>query len=96
MKRRQIAVGLSILAVAGGIGWRLATHQATSARLQDVSLVQHSEHSHAGPGALAGIRIRLSPSDADFGGIRIRLSPSDFHYQINGATHDVPQVSVSQ
>lgn len=64
--KRQIAAGVSILAVVAGVGWKLARHPETSARLQDVSLIQRSEHSHPGPsGALAGIRIRLSPSDVD-------------------------------
>ena len=64
--KRSIAMALSILAVAGVVGWKLASHPETSAGLQDVSLVQSSEHSHPGPtGALAGIRIRLSPSDYD-------------------------------
>lgn len=66
MIKRHIAAALSILAVVGGVGWKLASQQQTSARLQDVRLIQHSEHSNAGPdGALAGIRIRLSPGDFD-------------------------------
>jgi hypothetical protein len=64
--KRQMAAGVSILAVAAGVGWKLASHPETSARLQDISLIQRSEHSHPGPtDALAGIRIRLSPSDFD-------------------------------
>ena len=62
--KRRIAAGLSILAVVVGVGWKLARHPETPASLQDVSLIQSSEHSHPGPNqALAGIRIRLSPSD---------------------------------
>jgi hypothetical protein len=62
--KRQILAALSILAVVGGVGWKLASHPATSARLQEVSLKQHSEHSQHGPdNALAGIRIRLSGSE---------------------------------
>ena len=62
--RRQITAGLSILAVVASVGWKLANHPESSAGLQDISLIQHSEHSHPGPtNALAGIRIRLSPSD---------------------------------
>ncbi len=64
--KRQIAAGVSILAVVAGVGWKLASHPETSARLQDIRLIQRSEHSHPGPtDALAGIRIRLSPSDFD-------------------------------
>ena len=64
--KRQIAAALSIIAVAAGVGWKLASHPDNSSRLQDVSLVQRSEHSHPGPvDALAGIRIRLSPNDFD-------------------------------
>ena len=62
--KRYIAAVLSILAVAAGVGWKLASHPETSAGLQEISLIQHSEHSHPGPtNALAGIRIRFSPSD---------------------------------
>jgi hypothetical protein len=64
--KRQIAAGVSILTVVAGVGWKLASHPETSARLQDIRLIQRSEHSHPGPtDALAGIRIRLSPSDFD-------------------------------
>jgi hypothetical protein len=64
--RRQIAAAVSILTVVAGVGWKLASHPETAARLQDIRLIQHSEHSHPGPtDALAGIRIRLSPSDFD-------------------------------
>jgi hypothetical protein len=49
-----------------GVGWKLANHPETSAGLQDIRLIQSSEHSYPGPAeALAGIRIRLSPSDFD-------------------------------
>jgi hypothetical protein len=62
--KRQIAAALSILAVAAGVGWKLASHPETSAGLKEVSLNQHSERSQPGPNsALAGIRIRLSGSD---------------------------------
>lgn len=62
--KRHIAAGLSILAVAAGVGWALASHPETSAGLQELSLNQNSEHSHAGSTkALAGIRIRLSGSE---------------------------------
>ena len=62
--KRHIAAGLSVLAVAAGVGWTLASHPETSTGLQQISLKQHSEHSHPGPAnALAGIRIRLSGSE---------------------------------
>jgi hypothetical protein len=60
--RRHIAA-LSILAVAGGVGWKLSSRPETSARLNEISLKQHSEHSHVGPTVLAGIRVRIMPSD---------------------------------
>ncbi len=61
---RKIAMGLCIAAVAAVVQWRLASHPASSAALQDVRLIQSSERVHPGPpDALAGIRIRLSPSD---------------------------------
>jgi hypothetical protein len=62
--KRQIAAGLSVLAVAAGVGWAVARHPETSATLQDISLNQHSERSNPGPaGAMARVRIRLSPTD---------------------------------
>jgi hypothetical protein len=62
--KRRITMGLSILAVATGVGWMLAGHTESSTGLQQVSLVQHSEHSQPGPNnALAGIRIRLGGSE---------------------------------
>jgi hypothetical protein len=80
--KRHVAAGLSIFAVVAGVGWKLASHPATSTGLQDVSLIQRSEHSHPGPtNALAGIRIRLSPSD--------------FGNEITATAHEVPQVSVA-
>jgi hypothetical protein len=64
--KRLIAAGVSILAVALGMGWKLSSQSESPTTLHDVSLVQHSEHSQPGPTeALAGIRIRLSPSDFD-------------------------------
>ena len=61
--KRYIAA-LSILAVAAGVGWKLASHPETSVGLQEISLNQNSEHSQPGPtNALARIRIRVSPSD---------------------------------
>jgi hypothetical protein len=80
--KRQIAAGLSVLAVVAGVGWKLASHPETSTRLQDVKLIQHSEHSNPGP------------TDA-LAGIRIRLSPSDFDDQIGAKDRDVPKVAVT-
>lgn len=80
--KRYVAAGLSILAVATGVGWKLARHPETSAGLQEVSLRRHSEHSHPGPtNALAGIRIRLSASD--------------FGYEIRATDQKVPQISMA-
>lgn len=64
--KRKIAIALSIVAVAAAVQWKLARHPEASTALQDIRLVPHSERSHPGPtDALAGIRIRLSPSDFD-------------------------------
>lgn len=80
--KRSITVGLSTLAVVAGVGWSLASHPETSAGLQDIRLIERSEHSHPGPSkALAGIRIRLSPSDYDG--------------EIRAAASDVPQVAIA-
>ncbi|HXN30225.1 MAG TPA: hypothetical protein VN894_00125 [Polyangiaceae bacterium] len=80
--KRQIAAGASILAVVTGVGWKIASHPETSARLQDISLIQRSEHSHPGP------------TDA-LAGIRIRLSPSDFDDAIRAQAHHVPQIALA-
>ncbi len=78
----RIIPSVSILAVAVGVGWTLSRHPETSVGLQEISLVERSEHSQPGPTkALAGIRIRLSPSD--------------FRYQIQSNAHDVPQIPVA-
>ena len=80
--KRNITMGLSILAVAAVVGWKLASQPQPSTGLQNVSLVPGSEHSQPGPAnALAGFRIRLSPSDFD-GAIRT-------------TAHEVPQVAVA-
>jgi hypothetical protein len=77
--KRHLAAGLSILAVAASVGWKLASHPETSAGLQEISLNQHSEHSHPGStNALARVRVRIS----------------DFGYEI-GTAHNVPQISVA-
>jgi hypothetical protein len=80
--KRHIAAGLSILAVAATVGWKLARHPETSAELQQVSLNLQSEHSHPGPNkALAGIRIRLGPND--------------FGYETRATADKVPQISLA-
>ncbi len=80
--KRNIAAGLSIVAVVLGVGWKLSRRPASSTELQDIRLIQHSEHSHPGPGdALAGIRIRLSPSD--------------FGYQLSVPAREVPRISLA-
>jgi hypothetical protein len=76
---RRIAAGLSILAVVVGVGWKLSTRPETSARLEDISLIQHSEHSHPGP-------------DRTLAGIRIRLTPSDYAFEIRGS--EIPEISL--
>jgi len=80
--KRQIAAGLSILAVVAGVGWKLVSHPKTSTGLQDISLIQRSEHS------------RLGPTDA-LAGIRIRLSPGDSSDAIEATAHEVPQVALA-
>ena len=78
--KRTITAVVAILAVVVGVGWKLSSHPETSAGLQDVKLIERSEHSHPGPtGALAGIRIRLSPSD--------------FDNQIRATARPVPQIA---
>ena len=79
--KRSILAGISIFAVVAGVGWKLASHPETSARLQDVSLIERSEHSHPGPNeALAGVRVRLSPGD--------------FSYEVSAPAHEVPQIAL--
>jgi hypothetical protein len=79
---RRITVGLSILAIAIVVGWKLASPSERAARLQDIKLIQSSEHSHPGP------------SDA-LAGIRIRLSPSEFDDTILKTTADIPQIALA-
>ena len=80
--KRYVLAALSILAVAATVGWKLASHPETSVGLQEISLIQNSEHSQPGPtNALAGIRIRLSPSD--------------FGYDIAATADEVPQISLA-
>lgn len=79
--KRKIAVALSIVAAAAVMQWKLASHPDTSAPLQDIRLIQHSEHVNPGPAdALAGIRIRLSPSD---------------YNDADGVTAQVPEIQVA-
>jgi hypothetical protein len=81
MKRSIVAV-LSVLGVATGVGWKVASHPETSARLQEIRLKQQSERSQPGVnGALAGIRIRISPSD--------------FGYELRAPAEKVPQISLA-
>jgi len=80
--KRYLAAGLSIVAVVVGVGWKLASHPATSTELEDIRLIQRSEHSHPGP------------SDA-LAGIRIRLSPSDFGYDVTVPAREVPRISLA-
>ena len=80
--KRHIAAGLAIAAVALGVGWKLSSRPSTSTQLGDIRLIQRSEHSHPGP------------SDA-LAGIRIRLSPSDFGDATTVPAHKVPQISVA-
>jgi hypothetical protein len=62
--KRRVAAGASVLVMMVGLGWKLARHPQPATTLRDVSLVQGSEHSQPRPvNVLAGIRIRLSPSD---------------------------------
>ena len=80
--KRQITAGLAILAVVVSMGWKLASHPETSAGLQQIRLIQRSEHSSPGPTrALAGIRIRLSPSD--------------FDGEIRATAQEVPQIATT-
>jgi len=80
--KRYVIAALSIFAAAATVGWQLASHPEASVELQEISLIQNSEHSQPGPtNALAGIRIRLSPSD--------------FGYDIGATADAVPQISLA-
>jgi hypothetical protein len=80
--KRKIAAGLAILGVVAGVGWKLARHSETSVGLQDIRLIQRSEHSQPGP------------TDA-LAGIRIRLSPGDFDDQVRATAHPVPSIALT-
>ena len=59
--KRHIAAGLSIIAVVFGVGWKLSSRPTTSTELEDIRLIQRSEHSHPGPSdELAGIHSHKS------------------------------------
>lgn len=61
---RKIVATLSVLALAGGVGWQVASQPESSTGLDDVSLNPSSEHSQpAETEALARVRIRISPND---------------------------------
>jgi hypothetical protein len=80
--RRSVAGILSVLAVAAGVGWKVASHPETSARLQEVRIKQQSEYSHP------GVNNTLA-------GIRIRISPSDFGYEVKTTADKVPQIALA-
>jgi hypothetical protein len=73
---------MCIVVVAASVGWKLASHPDISTRLHDISLIPRSEHSRPGP------------TDA-LAGIRIRLSPSDFDDALRAKAHHVPQIAVA-
>jgi hypothetical protein len=81
MKRTVVAL-LSVLAVATGVGWRVASHPETSARLQDIRLQQKSERSQP----------RVNKALA---GIRIRIAPNDVGYEVRTKADQVPQISLA-
>jgi hypothetical protein len=80
--KRHMAAGVVILAVVAGVGWKIASHPETSARLQDIRLIQRSEHSHPGPTDVLA-------------GLRIRLSPGNYEDAIRAKAHHVPQVAIA-
>ena len=80
--KRTIAAIISVLAVATGVGWKVARHPDSSAKLEEIRLKQQSERSQPEyNNALAGIRIRISPSD--------------FGYEVRAAADKVPQISLA-
>ena len=80
--KRHIAAGLAIVAVAAGVGWKLASHPDTSTGLQEISLNQHSEHSN--PGAVTATAR-----------VRIRVMPNDSGYGLTAAAAQVPHISLA-
>lgn len=79
--KRYVLAALSIFAAAATVGWTLASHPETSVELQEISLIQNSEHSQPGP-------------TKELAGIRIQLSPSDFGYDIAATADAVPHISL--
>ena len=80
--KRYVIVALLIFAAAATVGWTLASHPETSVKLQEIILIQNSEHSQPGP-------------TKELAGIRIRLSPSDFGYDIAATAGAVPQIAMA-
>ena len=80
--KRYVIAALSIFAAAATVGWTLASHPETSVELQEISLIQNSEHSQPGP-------------TKELAGIRIRISPSDFGYDIAATADAVPQIAMA-
>ena len=80
--KRYVIAAFSIFAVAATVGWTLASHPETSVELQEISLIQNSEHSQPGP-------------TKELAGIRIQLSPSDFGYDIAATADAVPHISLA-
>jgi len=80
--KRNIIAGLSILGGVAGVGWKLASHPDTSARLQEISLSQRSEHSTAG-------------AVSELGRVRVRVMAGDVGDQIGPTADKVPQISLA-
>ena len=80
--KRYILIALLIFAAAATVGWKLASYPETSVELQEIILIQNSEHSQPGP-------------TKELAGIRIRLSPSDFGYDIAATADAVPQICMA-
>ena len=78
--KRYIAAVLSILGVAAGVGWKLASNPETSLGLHEVSLKKNSE--------------RSLPSNA-VARMRVRVSPSDLGDELRVSSDKVPQVSLA-
>ena len=80
--KRYVVIALSIFAAAAIVGWKLASYPETSVELQEIILIQNSEHSQPG-------------STTELGSIRVRLSPSDFGYEIGATADAVPHISLA-
>jgi hypothetical protein len=81
--KRHIVAGLFIVAVAASVGWKLASHPETSAGLEEISLNQHSEHSHSWSDQSAAKRVRVRVMDEQFG------------YEISATSRKIPQISLA-